>query len=80
MDTVDDDSRPGVANESAANKEGHGVTSSKQLNFSASASQKLVTQTELNGTTGRYVVENMLPLLTADTFRGKIPLVTFPGN
>ena len=47
--TVDDDSRPGVANMSSANEEGQGATSSKQLNldFSAPASQRLVTQTEL---------------------------------
>ena len=31
FDTVDDDSRPGVANVSSANKNGHGATLSKQL-------------------------------------------------
>ncbi len=71
---------PGLANASSANKEGHGATPSKQLklDFSAPASQKLVTQTELNGMIGKYVVENMLPLSTvhSDSFRaliGKIP-------
>ena len=33
----------------------------------APASQKLVTQTELNAMMGRYVAENMLPLSTAGT-------------
>ena len=37
-----------------------------QLDFSAPASQKLVTQTELNAVTDRYVVENMLTLSTVD--------------
>ena len=80
VDTVDDDSRPGVANVSSTNKEGHAAMPSKQLklDFSAPASQKLVTQTELNAMIGRYVDENMLPLSTADSdsFRaliGKIP-------
>lgn len=74
------DSRPGVANVSSANKEGHGATPYKQLklDFSAPASQKLVTQTELNGMIGRYVVENMLPFSTVDSdsfgaLIGKIP-------
>lgn len=78
VDIVDDDSRPSVGNVSSAYKEGHGATPSKQLklDFSAPASQKPVTQTELNGIIGRYVVENMLPLSTVDSFRaliGKIP-------
>ena len=53
-----------MANVSSANKEGHGATPSKQLqlDFSAPASQKLVTQTELNAMIGRYFVENKLPL------------------
>ena len=60
---------------------------SKQLElyFSAPASQKLVTQTEMNVMMGRYVVENMLPLSTvdSDSFRAlkKVnAIVTFPGN
>ena len=71
MLTVDDDSWPGVANVRSANKQ-------LKLDFSAPASQKLVTQTELNAVIGRYVVEDMFPLSTADSdsFRaltGKIP-------
>ena len=38
-----------------------------QLDVSAPASLKLVTQTELNAMIGRYVVENMLLLSTADS-------------
>ena len=38
-----------------------------QLDFSAPASQKLVTQTELNAMIDRYVVENMLLLSTVDS-------------
>ena len=49
-----------------------------KLYFPAPASQKLVTQTELNVMIGQDVVENMLPLSTvdSDSFRGiigKIP-------
>ena len=49
-----------------------------QLDFSAPASEKLVTQIKLNAMIGRYVVENMLLLSTVDTYSfraltGKIP-------
>lgn len=81
--TVDDDSRPGVANVSSANKEGHGATPSKQLiklDFTAPATQKLVTQTELNGMIGRYVIENMLPLSTVDSDSFRVLIGKIPGR
>ena len=42
------------------------------------ASQKLVTQTELNAMIDRYVVENLLPLSTADSdsFRALIDKIS----
>ncbi|MED6245929.1 hypothetical protein ATANTOWER_010399 [Ataeniobius toweri] len=45
IDTVDDNSRPGMPNVSSANKEGHKATPSKQLKLDvfAPASQKPVT-------------------------------------
>lgn len=61
----------------SANKEGPSPCKQQKLEFSASAPQKL-SQTELYGLIGRYVVENMLPISTveSDSFRaliGKIP-------
>ena len=44
LDTVGDDSRPGVANVSSANK-GHRAVRTATAGFSAPASQKVVTQT-----------------------------------
>ena len=64
VDTVDNDSRPGVANMSSTNME---LSEQLQLDFSAPASQKLVTQTELNAVIDRYIVENMLLFSTADS-------------
>ena len=78
VDTVGDDSRPGVANVSSANKEGHRAVRAATAGFFHSSFSKDVTQTVLNAVTGRYVFENMLLLSTGDSdyFRaliGKIP-------
>uniref|UniRef100_A0A3Q2CSW0 BED-type domain-containing protein n=1 Tax=Cyprinodon variegatus TaxID=28743 RepID=A0A3Q2CSW0_CYPVA len=50
----------------AANKEGPFPCKQQKLDFSASAPQKL-SQTELYGLIGRYVVENMLPISTVES-------------
>uniref|UniRef100_A0A3B1K3A6 HAT C-terminal dimerisation domain-containing protein n=1 Tax=Astyanax mexicanus TaxID=7994 RepID=A0A3B1K3A6_ASTMX len=63
--------------EGSANKEGPPPCKQQKLDFSASVPQKL-SQRELNGLIGAYIVENMLSISTveSDSFRaliGKIP-------
>lgn len=70
-------SRGASVDKGPANKEGPSPSKQQKLDFSASAPQK-ISQTELYGLIGRYVVENMLPMSTveSDSFRaliGKIP-------
>lgn len=77
---VDDASA--AASSSPANKEGHGATPSKQQKLDFSAQSKHLTQTELNALIGRYVVENMLPLLTvdSDSFRALVAKIPTRGG
>ena len=80
---------------SSANTEGHRAVRALTAGVSAAASQKLVTQTEVNAVIGRYVSENMFLLSTADSdlLRKKskfldifkhikltYAIVSFPGN
>ena len=66
VETVDDDSRPGVANVSSTNKKPRSCPSIYSWIFLLQLHKNL-TQTELNAMIDRYVVENMLLLSTADS-------------
>ena len=66
VDTVDDDMKE-RRTWALLTKKDTEPFKQQQLDFSAPASQKLLTQTELNAMIGRYVVENMLLLSAVDS-------------